>query len=847
MLSKKELVKKYRPIFWKDPDKYYPTVVLKAEGFTRNICKTCKKPFWNVDASRKICGDPSCAVGESFAFINKTPAKNAMSYADVWKNFSEMFRKFGYTPISRYPVVARWNPTADYVMASISAFQPYVISGEVKPPANPLTIPQFCMRFNDVDNVGITMSHFTGFVMIGQHMFVPPKDWDQNKAFKHWYTWWTQGLGIPKDELTFMEDTWAGGGNLGCCIECFSRGCELGNQVYMLYEVDGEGNAKDLKLKVLDMGMGMERNAWFSQGLPTSFDAVFPHVIKKLLHATGYQKDDALLVKFVPYAGMLNIDEVEDIDKAWTVVGKKLGVNAQILREKMEPLSGIYSVAEHARTLLFAFNDGALPSNVGGGYNLRILLRRALSFIERYDWKIHLPDVCVWHAEELKPLFPELSLHLDDVRKILEVEMAKFASTKQMAKQVVEKLLSDQVKIDTELLLELYDSKGVSPNIIKDAAGAMGKEIHVPDNFYSLVAERQEKRHQIQVEEKEQREALDLTGVVETKALYYDDWLKKDFEGKVAKVIGKHVVLESTYFYPTSGGQEYDTGTMEGIRVVNVFKQGPYIVQLLEKEAPFKVGQKVKCQIDWHRRFQLAQHHTGTHVLNAAARRVLGHHINQAGAKKTVEKAHLDITHYESLDQATLDKIETEANKIVKEEIHIKKAFMPRDAAEKAYGMEIYQGGAVPGQQLRIVEIPEVDVECCGGTHLDNTSQIGKIKILKAQKIQDGVVRLTFVAGTAADAILREEGSLIEDAAKLLGCKAAQVPKRSAELFEKWKKAKKLKSAGKPVTADVLKLMSTEESTGDLVQLTAQITKTQPDHIMKTLKRFKDELEASGK
>ncbi len=316
--------------------------------------------------------------------------------------------------------------------------------------------------------------------------------------------------------------------------------------------------------------------------------------------------------------------KVEDIDKAWTAVGKKVGVNAQILREKMEPLSGIYSVAEHARTLLFALNDGALPSNVGGGYNLRILLRRALSFIERYDWKIHLPDVCVWHAEELKPLFPELSGHLDDVRKILEVEMAKFASTKQMAKQVVEKLLSDQVKIDTELLLELYDSKGISPNIIKDAASAMGKEIHVPDNFYSLVAERQEKRHQVQVEEKEQREALDLTGVVETKALYYDDWLKKDFEGKVAKVIGKHVVLESTYFYPTSGGQEYDTGTMDGIKVVNVFKQGPYIVQLLEKEAPFKVGQKVKCTIDWHRRFQLAQHHTGTHVLNAAARRVLG-------------------------------------------------------------------------------------------------------------------------------------------------------------------------------------------------------------------------------
>ena len=122
MLSKKELVKKYRPIFWKDPDKYYPTVVLKAEGFTRNICKTCKKPFWNVDASRKICGDPSCAVGESFAFINKTPAKNAMSYADVWKNFSEMFRKFGYTPISRYPV---WHDGIPLLIMLWPPFRPF--------------------------------------------------------------------------------------------------------------------------------------------------------------------------------------------------------------------------------------------------------------------------------------------------------------------------------------------------------------------------------------------------------------------------------------------------------------------------------------------------------------------------------------------------------------------------------------------------------------------------------------------------------------------------------------------------------------------------------------------------
>src|SRR3989338_11074670 len=155
MIPDKEIKKQYKPIFWKSPEKYYATAVLKEEGFKRAICSTCKKPFWSV-ASRTVCGDPACS-GEGFAFIGKSPAQNRISYTDVWKQFSKMFQKFGYTPVQRYPSDARWNPTMEYTNASIAAFQPYVISGEVEPPANPLIIPQFCLRFGDTDNVGITM------------------------------------------------------------------------------------------------------------------------------------------------------------------------------------------------------------------------------------------------------------------------------------------------------------------------------------------------------------------------------------------------------------------------------------------------------------------------------------------------------------------------------------------------------------------------------------------------------------------------------------------------------------------------------------------------------------------
>jgi alanyl-tRNA synthetase len=278
MLKDKEIKAKFRPIFAQDPERYYATKVLKSHGFMRGICEKCTKPFWSVHKTQKVCGDPSCSGG--FRFFGDTPAKNKMDYVETWKRFETMFREMGYTPIARYPVVARWRDDMDFVIASIADFQPYVVSGEVSPPANPLVIPQFCLRFNDIDNVGITGAHYTGFVMIGQHAFVTPDRWNQDKYFSDIYTWLTKGLGLPKEEITFHEDVWAGGGNFGPCMEYFSRGLELGNQVYMTNEVTSQG-VKELKIKVLDMGMGHERNAWFSTGTSTSYETTFPTVVNR--------------------------------------------------------------------------------------------------------------------------------------------------------------------------------------------------------------------------------------------------------------------------------------------------------------------------------------------------------------------------------------------------------------------------------------------------------------------------------------------------------------------------------------------------------------------------------------
>lgn len=742
--QEKEIKRAFKLKAQAEPEKYYPIAVLKAEGFQRKKCAKCGTFFWSIDSERIVCGEPDCSGG--YTFIGNTPAKAKMDYVQTWQKFAATFKKFGYTPIARYPVAARWRDDTDFVQASIYDFQPYVVSGEVDPPANPLVVPQFCLRFNDIDNVGITGRHYSGFVMIGQHAFMKPKDYSPKDYLRHIYEWLTEGVKIPKEHLQFHEDAWAGGGNMGPSIEFFSGGLELGNQVYMQYDVKS-GAVKDLNIKVLDMGTGQERYSWFTNGASTSYETVFPTVSEKLYTLTGIKPDKEIFKKFLPLSGLLNIDEVADIEKTWAQIAKKIGLDAKQLKEQIMPLAGIYSIGDHSRSLLVALADGVLPSNVGGGYNLRVLLRRSLDISNKYGWNIDLNDVCEWHAKYLKAQYPELIENLEEVKKIIEVEKRKYAETKEKSRKIVSNL-SEKDATESKLI-ELYDSNGISPEMLKSA----GLKINIPDDFYKKVAERHEKV--AAKAETKKAKTLDLGNIPETEILYFDNYKLLNFNAKVLKIIeGKYVVLDRTAFYPTSGGQMHDMGRINEIDIADVFKQGNVIIHELKAPAnslkSIIEGEIVKCEIEQSRRLQLSQHHTSAHIINGAARKLLGNHIWQAGAEKTIEKGRLDITHYDSLSAEETKKIESLANKIVKDAIPVQSMILPRAAAEKEYGFRLYQGGAVPGKRLRVIKIEGVDVEACGGTHLKNTKEAEIIKIISSSKIQDGVVRIEFAAGNAA-------------------------------------------------------------------------------------------------
>ena len=334
-------------------------------------------------------------------------------------------------------------------------------------------------------------------------------------------------------------------------------------------------------------------------------------------------------------------------------------------------------------------------------------------------------------------------------------------------------------KIPAEKILELYDSHGISPEQLKRRALEKNIEVETPSNFYSDIASRHEKK----IEKEEKRE--EITEYPETKLLFYDDWKMREFDAEVVGVEDEWIVLNRTSFYPESGGQATDLGTINGVKVLEVKKIGRVVLH--KTPGKYTTGQTIHGEINWERRLHLTRHHTAAHIINGAARRILGNHVWQAGAEKRVEQARLDIAHYESLDRKEIIEIENLANEIVLEGRPIKKSFMKRSDAEKEYGFRLYQGGAVPGKMIRVIDIEDFDVEACGGTHCDSTSEVGFIKILRTEKIQDDVVRLEFAAGMKALAHMQEIEETLERAGSILRVQKDKIPLTTQRFFDEWK------------------------------------------------------------
>ena len=755
-----------------DYKRYYQVDLFKQEGFLRRKCENCGRFFWTIDPERKRCDDAPCST---YSFIGAPPTSRKFDTVGAWKTIERFFVKHGHTSVKRYPVVSRWRPDLYFTVASIIDFQ-RVEAGKVifQLPANPLVVPQMCLRFNDIPNVGVSGKHGTSFVMVGQHSIADKDGYWKDRCIDLDYQLMTREFGIPKKEITFNEEVWVGYGAFGYSLEFFVRGAELGNAVFTAFEGDVD-NYREMKNKVVDMGTGLERWAWLSQGSPTTYDANFTTVLKRMRESSAFYVDRKLFLAYSRLAGSMNVDEFGSLSKQRETIAKKLGVDPAALESQLGPQEATYAVADHSRTLLFAIADGMLPSNSGGGYNLRIIFRRAMNFIRYYNFSYSMADVANWHIDYLKSMYPELEEHREDVAKILRVEGARYATSSERVSKIISSLSQSGTGVSTDDLIRLYDSDGVTPEQLMEA----GAKVDVPEDFYEKV----QARH-ITKKLEEPKLAFNVSKIPSTKLLYYEEDPEFDFKAKVVKIFpGNQIVLNRTVFYPKGGGQEADRGTIGGAKVVDVERFGDIVFHKVEGKAP-RSGMFVQCHVDTRRRRRITQIHTATHILNGSSRQILGPWVWQHSAFKEEDYGRIDITHFAHLTEEEVRQIEDLANGIVRRNLNVKNTFMSRQEAEEKYGFRLYQGGVVPGRLVRVVNIGGWDIEACGGTHSKSTGEVGLIKITKAERVQDGVERLEFVAGEAAIEYMHRMDSELGELSAALNTQRENLPKVAKGLLD---------------------------------------------------------------
>ncbi|MDC1023885.1 alanine--tRNA ligase [Nitrosopumilus sp.] len=735
-MDKNQILKEFSA----DPDRYYKVKLFEEQGFIRKACTKCGRFFWTLDANRTLCPDDGT---DTYSFIGDPPTTKRFDYTQAWKQVEEFFVKNNHTSVSRYPVVCRWRDDLYFTIASVVDFQRVMGSKVVfEFPANPLVVPQTCLRFNDLENVGVTGRHFSSFCMIGQHSIPENGGYWKDECVDLDFRLLTQQFGIKKEEVVFVEDVWSGGGSFGSSLEYFVRGLELGNAVFT--EFQGElGQHTTLDQKIIDMGAGLERFAWITNGTPTAYDCCFGPVNQILFEKIGIDSDSEMLKKYFTEIAK-EIDHFDDLNQVRRLAVKNAGITEDQIKKIITPLEGMYLIADHLRTLIFAIADGALPSNVGGGYNLRMMLRRINGTINRLNLKLDIDELIDAHIDYLKDTYSELDEKREDVKTILKLESSRYEESKIHMKKKAEKI-REKGAPSVDELITLYESDGITPEYLKEIDAIS----EIPSQFYSKLSDLH------QSEKKKAITELPLEELPETETLFYKDD-PMEFEAKVIKVLGDQVVLDRTSFYARGGGQEPDLGTIAGFNVINVDKHANIIVHKLEGGVP-KEGETVSCKVDETRRSNITKNHTSTHIINVSSRGVLGSWIWQHSAFKDDDHARLDITHHSSLTDEQVKQIEDAANQMVKENYPVNIDYYDRGTAEQKYGFKIYQGGVVPVKSVRIVSIEDKDIEACGGTHVKKTGDIELIKITKTKRIQDGVVRIEFVSGPTAFQYVKDQ------------------------------------------------------------------------------------------
>ena len=810
--------------------------VFHDNGYVRRQCRITNLWFWTNDESRTTCGDTH---EDEYTFIGKPliagfeqrgkALKDAMREA-----FLSFFESYDHHRVHPYPVLARWRDDIHLTIASIADFQPHVTSGQVAPPANPLTISQPCIRLTDVDAVGRSGRHLTTFEMMAHHVFNRPDEGEMyywmEECVAYCHAMLTETFGISSEEITYVENPWCGGGNAGPAVEVIVGGLELATLVFMNLEEAPDGDIelkgdryKEMPLQIIDTGYGLERFCWAAAGTPTIYEAIYPETVEWLKDLSGFSEVasrwpeldlNSLLGEMSRLNGIMNIEPGVDAEHLSELFISRLAQRGVDLTKEQflavtEPLSRIYAIPDHLHALSHMLGDGLVPSNAKAGYLARMLARRTLRMRDELGIDVSLSEL-IQHHLDVNMDGHDMKQTKDGLLTIMSLEEERYREVLRKGSNLINQSLksieTDTEQLPDELLFQLNDSHGLPPDMVISMAQKSGwNQLRLRTGFSAEMAERHAKMAKAAASTVQQSAYVaELPVLPETIPLYYNDVQQRSFDASVLASLpimegvgpesATHaIVLSETCFYPEGGGQEGDYGslTTDGTsrQVLDTQKQGDLILHLCD--GPFEVGDLVHGSIDWRRRKQLMDHHTAVHIVGGAARRILGPHIYQAGANKSTELARLDITHYRRLSRDDLDAIEILANEVLGQVSRTEKTVLARHEADKKHGFDLYQGGAPKGNEIRVLRIADHDVQACGGTHHDEPGQIGSIRVVRSTAVQDGVERLHIVAGESALQFAREQDGLLRETSKTFAVSSEDLPKTAERFFSEWKEQRK--------------------------------------------------------
>ena len=717
-----------------------------------------------------------------------------ISLNEIRKKYLEFFESKGHLCLNSFPLVPQDDDSLLLINAGMAPLKKY-FTGERVPPRKRVTTCQKCVRTLDIDNVGKTARHGTFFEMLGNFSFgdyfkqdAIPWAWEfltkvmeipaerlypsvyveDDEAFDIWVktgvpaekivrlgkddNFWEIGSGPcgPCSEIYFDRGEKYGCGKPDCGVGCdCDRFIEVWNIVFTQFEGDGNGNYTRLAHPNIDTGMGLERLACIMQDVGNLFEVdTNRSILDKVCAISGRE-----------YHGSAADDDVS-----------------------------IRVITDHIKTATFLIGDGVIPSNEGRGYILRRVLRRAARHGRLLGIKnVFLGDVCDVVIENNRGAYPELEQRRDYIKKTIRAEEERFAQTLDSGLSILDKMLAETVAagsrtLSGESVFKLYDTYGFPIDLTKEITGEKG--IAVDEEAFRALMQEQKKRA------REARANIDagwagdaLSMVDKSVATVFTGYSELSSECNIEYIISEGednafisggsavVITDRTPFYAESGGQVGDTGvirTANGVFTVTDTRKTPegiYLHTGTVSEGTIEKG-AAAASVDPERRAAIARNHSALHLLQAALRRVLGTHVEQAGSYVNDRIGRFDFTHVSAVTAAELQEVEDLVNAQILADIEVTTDIMSPDEARAKGATALF--GEKYGDKVRVVSMGDFSKELCGGTHVARTGRLGLFRIASESSVAAGVRRIEVLTGLNTLDELRRTESLLSEIGKVV-------------------------------------------------------------------------------